>query len=233
MDIILLIFIYFTLFFLVGTIIKNNSIVDIGWGLGFVLVAWYAYLGDTSVVVGQFIITLLISIWGIRLFYHIAKRSLGKGEGFRYIAFRKAWGKWIVPRSFFQIYMLQGFFMYLISLSVIHTVPQGIEADPLLLMIGVLLWLIGFFFEAIGDYQLQLFLRDTSYTGKLMTAGLWRITRHPNNFGEAAMWWGIFLIAFVSGAPVWTILSPIVITLLLLYASGVPLLEKSMKKTRF
>jgi steroid 5-alpha reductase family enzyme len=230
MDIILLIFIYFSLFFLVGTIIKNNSIVDIGWGIGFVIVAWYTYLSDSSVVVGQFIMTLLISLWGLRLFYHIAKRNLGKGEDFRYIAFRKSWGKWVVPRAFLQVYILQGFFMYLISLSVILTAYQGTEVAPLSLMPGVLLWFIGFFFEAIGDYQLRLFLRDTSNKGKLMTTGLWSFTRHPNYFGEAAMWWGIFLIAIVSGAPAWTILSPVVITLLLLFVSGVPLLEKSMKK---
>jgi steroid 5-alpha reductase family enzyme len=96
-------------------------------------------------------------------------------------------------------------------------------------MPGVLLWLIGFFFESIGDYQLRLFLRDNSNKGKLMTTGQWSLTRHPNYFGEAAMWWGIFLIAIVSGAPVWTILSPVIITVLLLFVSGVSLLEKSIK----
>jgi steroid 5-alpha reductase family enzyme len=229
MDIILLIFIYFSLFFLVGTIIKNNSIMDIGWSISFVIVAWFTYLRDSSVVVGQFIITFLVSIWGLRLFYHIAKHNLGRGEDFRYIAFRKAWGKWVVPRAFLQVYMLQGFFMYLISLTVIYTSYQGIEADTLSLMPGVLLWLIGFFFESIGDYQLRLFLRDNSNKGKLMTTGQWSLTRHPNYFGEAAMWWGIFLIAIVSGAPVWTILSPVIITVLLLFVSGVSLLEKSIK----
>ncbi len=230
MDIILLIFIYFSLFFLVGTIMKNNSIVDIGWGIGFVVVAWFTYWWDSSVVVGQIIMTLLISIWGLRLFYHIAKRNLGKGEDFRYVAFRRAWGKWVIPRAFLQVYMLQGFFLYLISLSVIYTAYQGEEAEPILLIPGVLIWIIGFFFEAVGDYQLRLFLRDNNNKGKLMTTGLWSLTRHPNYFGEAVMWWGIFFIALVSGAPVWTILSPIVITLLLLYVSGVPLLEKSMQK---
>jgi steroid 5-alpha reductase family enzyme len=206
MDIILLIFICFSLFFLVGTKLKNNSIVDIGWGFGFVIVAWYTYLRDNSVVAGQFIITLLISIWVLRQFYHIAKRGIGKGEDVRYISFRKTWGNWVVPRSFIQVYMLQSFFLYLISLTVIQTAYQGIEADSLLLLPGVFLWFIGFFFEAIDDYQLHL--------------------------GEAAMWWGIFLIAIVSGAPAWTIISPLVITFLLLYVSGLQLLEKSIKKTR-
>lgn len=230
MDVILLIFIYFIIFFLVGTIIKNNSIVDIGWGLGFVLVAWFTYLRDPSVVLGQWIMTLLISMWGLRLFYHIAKRNLGKGEDFRYVAFRKAWGKWVVIRAFFQVYMLQGLFLYIISLTVILTADQGKEAQTLQLAPGIALWMIGFFFEAIGDWQLKLFLRDPNNKGRLMTTGLWSLTRHPNYFGEAAMWWGIFLIAIASGAPIWTILSPLVITLLLMFVSGVPLLEKSMKK---
>jgi steroid 5-alpha reductase family enzyme len=230
MDIVILIILYFSLFFVVGTLIKNNSIVDIGWGIGFVLIAWYTYSRDTTVVLGQWIMTLLVSIWGLRLFYHIAKRNLGKGEDYRYVAFRKAWGKWVVPRAFLQIYMLQGLFLYLISLTVILTAYQGIEANPILLIPGILLWLVGFFFEALGDYQLRLFLREADNRGKLMTSGLWSLTRHPNYFGEAAMWWGIFLIAVVSGAPIWTILSPVLLTLLLLFVSGVPLLEHSMKK---
>ena len=220
MEIVLLIAIYFSIFFIIGTFIKNNSIIDIGWGLGFVIVAWYAYWKDSSVVVGQFIMTLLITIWGLRLFYHIAKRNLGKGEDYRYVAFRKAWGIWVVPRAFLQVYMLQGFFLYIISLTVIITAYEGKEADSLLLMPGVILWLIGFFFEAIGDYQLNLFFRDANNKGKLMTDDRWRLTRHPNYFGEAAMWWGIFLIAIASGASVWTILSPVIITLLLLFVSG-------------
>lgn len=230
MDYIVLIFIYFLLFFLIGTLQKNNSIVDIGWGPGFVIVIWYSSWRDSSVVPGQVIQTLFVTIWGLRLFYHIIKRNIGRDEDFRYIAFRRAWGKWVVPRAFLQIYMLQGFLLYLISLSFIYTAKQGIEATPLLLVPGILIWLIGFFFEAVGDYQLQLFLSNQDNKGKLMTSGVWSLTRHPNYFGEAAMWWGIYLIAVVSGAPIWTILSPVVITLLLLYVSGVPLLENSMKR---
>jgi steroid 5-alpha reductase family enzyme len=224
--------IYISTLFLIGTAIKNNSIVEIGWGLGFVIVAWYTYFRDSTVVLGQWVITLLITLWGLRLFYHIARRNLGKGEDFRYVAFRKAWGKWVIPRAFLQVYLVRGLFMYLISLVVIHTAYQGSEADSLILIPGVLLWMIGFFFEALGDYQVRLFLRDPNNKGKLMANGRWSLIRNPNYFGEAAMWWGIFLIAIASATPIWTILSPVIITVLLLFVSGVPLMERSIKKAR-
>ena len=230
MDIILLIVAYFSLYFLIGTIIKNNSIVDIGWGLGFVIAGWFVILRDPTVVPGQWIITILVTFWGLRLFLHIIKRNFGKPEDFRYVNFRRAWGKWVIPRAFLQVYMLQGVFMYIILLTVIFTAYAGSNVKPHSLIPGIMIWLIGFFFEAVGDYQLKLFIAKPENKGKLMTTGLWSLTRHPNYFGEATMWWGIFLIAIASGAPIWTALSPLTITLLLLYVSGVPLLEKSMKK---
>ena len=230
MDVIYVILVYFTLFFIIGTMIKNNSIVDIGWGIGFVIVAWYVYLTDTSTNIGQLLMTFFISIWGLRLFYYIAKRNIGKPEDFRYVAFRKAWGKWVIPRSFLQVYLLQGFFLTLISISVILVSRINCIVEPMVLVPGILVWIIGFLFEAIGDYQLTLFLSNPNNKGKLMTTGLWNYTRHPNYFGEATMWWGIFLLAIASGASFLSIISPLTITLLLLFVSGVPLLEKSMKK---
>lgn len=232
MDILLLIIVYFSICFLIGTMIKNNSIVDIGWGIGFVAVAWFAYFRDPSIVLGQWIITILVSIWGIRLFYHIIKHNFGKSEDLRYVNIRRAWGKQVIPRAFLQVYMLQGLCLYIISLTIIQVSNHGIETNALLVIPGVLVWFIGFFFEAAGDYQLRLFIQKPQNKGMLMFSGLWSITRHPNSYGEAAMWWGIFLIAVSSGAPLWTIISPLTITLLLMFASGVPLLEKSMKKTR-
>ena len=230
MDIIYVILAYFILFFILGTILKNNSIVDIGWGIGFVIVAWYVYLRDASTNLGQLLMTIFITIWGFRLFYYIMKRNVGKPEDFRYAAFRKAWGKWVLPRAFLQIYLLQGIFLYLISLSVILVSKAEDMIDPIVLIPGILVWITGFLFEAIGDYQLKYFLSQPNNKGKLMTEGLWKYTRHPNYFGEASMWWGIFLLALVSGASVLAIISPITITLLVRFVSGVPLLEKSMKK---
>lgn len=230
MDVVLLIFGYFTIFFLIGTVKKNNSLVDIGWGAGFVITAVYLLLQDSSRQIGQVIMTCLIAVWGIRLFCHILLRNHGKPEDFRYAAFRRDWGKWLIPRAFFQIYMLQGVFLYLISLSVILAAKQSGETNLLLIVIGILIWIFGFYFEAVGDYQLKEFISKQENHGKLLTHGLWKYTRHPNYFGEAAQWWGIFVIALSCGASLLTIISPITITLLLLFVSGVPMLERSMQK---
>lgn len=225
------IFIYFLCFFIVATIIKNNSIVDIGWGFGFVLVAWLLQMQASSIHLPQLIITVLTTIWGLRLFYHILKRNRRKGEDFRYANWRNEWGKWVIPRAFFQIFMLQGLFMYVVSLSAIMTsvATERLFIVPLVVL-GTTVWLIGFFFEAVGDHQLKLFIANKENKGQLMTKGLWSYTRHPNYFGEATMWWGIFLIALGSGASLISILSPATITFLLLFVSGVPMLEKSMRK---
>ncbi len=229
MDVMLLIFVYFFIFFIVGTLIKNNSIVDMGWGIGFVLVAWFVFLRSEVQPLPQIIMTAFVSVWGLRLFYHIMKRNLGKPEDFRYATWRKEWGKYLIPRAFLQVYMLQGFFMFVVSLSVI-LFPENIsQVNVTLMILGISVWVLGFFFEALGDYQLKLFIANSENRGKIMQSGLWQFTRHPNYFGEATMWWGIFLIALSGGTSFLAILSPITITCLLLFVSGVPLLEKSMK----
>ncbi|MHB8127553.1 MAG: DUF1295 domain-containing protein [Mobilitalea sp.] len=230
MEVVLLILCYFIVFFIVGTLIKNNSTVDIGWGIGFVIVAWFVLLRDPQILLGQFILTLLITLWGLRLFYYIAIRNFGKKEDFRYAVMRKAWGKWVIPRAFLQVYLLQGVFLYVISLSVILVSRESSRTDLPLLILGIIVWLVGFYFEAVGDYQLKVFISKPENKGKIMMTGLWRYTRHPNYFGEATMWWGIYLLAFSSGASLLALLSPITITLLLVFVSGIPLLEKSMKK---
>lgn len=225
----LLIFSYFLIFFIVATIIKNNSIVDIGWGLGFVIVAWFLQLRSPDFNAPQLIITLLTTIWGIRLFSHILKRNRHKVEDFRYANWRKEWGKWLIPRAFLQVFMLQGFLMFVVSLSAILTFIAKDKTFIIpLAIIGIVIWCVGFFFESVGDYQLKVFIGNPDNRGKLMTSGLWKYTRHPNYFGEATMWWGMLLIAFAAGASWLAIISPMTITFLLLFVSGVPLLEKSM-----
>ena len=225
----LIIFVYFFLFFLLGTALRNNGVVDVGWGIGFVVVAWLMLLLRLPASLARITLTLLITLWGVRLFSHILKRNLGKPEDFRYAAFRKAWGKWVVPRAFLQVYMLQGVFMFLISLPVTLSTGAQPLANIWLYGLGLAVFGVGFAFEAIGDAQLSAFIHNPANKGKLMTTGLWRYTRHPNYFGEATMWWGLFLIALGGGASFFTVISPITITLLLLFVSGVPLLEKSMQ----
>ncbi len=225
----IVIFLYFFTLFVVGTLLKNNSIVDIGWGIGFVILAWILFFLRLPVQLVRTSITLLVSLWGIRLFYHILKRNHGKPEDFRYVAFRKAWGKWVIPRAFLQVYMLQGALMFLIALPFILLEGAAKPVNVVLYVIGLAVFATGFLFESIGDAQLKAFLRDPENRGKIMSTGLWRYTRHPNYFGEATLWWGIFLIALSGGVTPFAVVGPVIITLLLLFVSGVPLLEKSMK----
>lgn len=235
----LIIFIYFMVFFVIATIIKNNSIVDIGWGLGFVVTSWILFFiyGPS---LEKLIVNILVSLWGLRLFYHILKRNIFAEEDFRYKKWREDWGKWVVPRAFLQIFMLQGFFMFVVGLGVywVNTLGSYTIENPtyiVFVIIGVVIWLIGYFFEVVGDSQLKKHIANINKTQKLMTTGLWKYTRHPNYFGEALMWWGIFIV--VLAIPVsspWkyiAVISPIVITYLLRFVSGVPLLEKRMKES--
>lgn len=234
----IIIFSYFFIFFIVATIIKNNSIVDIGWGLGFVVTAWLLAVIN-GFTIEKVLINVLVSLWGLRLFYHILKRNAFQEEDFRYKNWRKAWGKWVVPRAFLQVFMLQGIFMFVVGLSVFYVNAYGFPNGLQLSLwgyigsaIGLLLWLMGYVFEVIGDRQLRKHIANPNKEQKLMTKGLWAYTRHPNYFGEAVIWWGlaIIVIAGVGLSSAYVLFSPIAITYLLRFVSGVPMLEKRMSK---
>jgi steroid 5-alpha reductase family enzyme len=171
------------------------------------------------------IVTLLVLLWGLRLSYHILVRNSGKGEDFRYKAWRNTWNYFLV-RSYFQIFMLQGVLMLLISAPVwfINSSTGG----PLGLWdsVGLIVFGAGFFFEVIADYQLAEFKRNPENKGKIITTGLWSVSRHPNYFGESLVWWGLSFYAFSLHNGWFTLISPLIITLLLRFVSGVPMLEK-------
>lgn len=223
-----LIFLYFLMFFIYGTLKKNNSVVDFGWGMGFVLVSFYTMLRMGNWGLVSLITTLLATLWGGRLFYHIFKRNHGKAEDFRYANWRKEWGKWVIPRAFFQVYMLQGAFMFAIAFPIVWIHEKVDQTLSLWGLLGFLIWLLGYYFEVVGDAQLAAFKKNPVNKGKLMTSGLWQYTRHPNYFGEATMWWGIWILGMSVGNSWISILSPLIITFLLRFVSGVPMLEKAM-----
>jgi steroid 5-alpha reductase family enzyme len=216
-----------TLLWLFSLLIKNASIVDIFWGIGFVIIAWLDYSISPFMSSTKWLMTILVTIWGLRLALHIGIRNWGQPEDFRYAKWREENGQhwwWI---SFFKVFLLQGLLMWVISAPIISIrVTDGI---PPLAVLGALVWAYGFFFEAVGDWQLTRFKANPKNKGKLMTSGVWRYTRHPNYFGDAAQWWGFYLIALSAGGW-WTIFSPIIMTYLLLQVSGVALLEKTMKR---
>jgi steroid 5-alpha reductase family enzyme len=220
-----------SLLWLISLAIKDASIVDIFWGAGFVLAAWvYFSLTPEGFLPRKLLSAGLVSVWGLRLSLHIARRNLGKGEDYRYQNWRRQHGAswWYV--SLFQVFLLQGALMWLISLPLLaaQTGAQGLNwLDGL----GLLAWLVGFGFEAIGDWQLSQFRADPANKGKLFTGGLWRYTRHPNYFGDAAVWWGLGLMALAAGGW-WSLLSPVVMTILLVRVSGASLLEEKLRVSK-
>jgi steroid 5-alpha reductase family enzyme len=214
-----------TIVFLLAQIKKDNSIVDIFWGLGFILIAVYSMILSDHVTVHKWIMNTMILLWGGRLSFHILLRNWGKPEDFRYKAWRDSW-KFFVLRSYFQIFMLQGLFMLIIAAPVYFINFYSPGKFHVTDYIGIILFLIGFYFEVAGDLQLNRFKRNPENKGRIITTGLWSITRHPNYFGEALLWWGIGFMA-LSGDHGWlTLIGPVVITLLLRFVSGVPMLEK-------
>ncbi len=221
-------FVYMSLWFVMSLLKKRNDIADVAWGLGFVLMALSSYLLSDDTGIRGLLVGLLVTIWGVRLAWHIHHRNKGKAEDYRYLAWRQEWGKWFVVRSYLQVYLLQGLFLFMIVLPVLLINRNSGSALGLLDLLGVAVWLFGFYFEAVGDAQLAAFIKNPANKGKLMQSGLWAYTRHPNYFGEVTQWWGIWLIALAVPNGWIGIIGPLTITFLILKVSGIPMLEKKM-----
>lgn len=221
-----LLFCFMTTVFVLALKMQDNSIVDIAYGLAFVLIGWSGFLAYGSAQPRQLLLLGLVSLWGLRLAGHIFLRKRGeKGEDFRYRQWREEWGKTFVWRSFLQIFLLQGTIVYLVCLPVLLVMHQAGGSLNWLDLLGVAIWLLGFCFEALGDWQLLQFKKNSGNRGKIIQQGLWRLTRHPNYFGEATLWWGIFLIALNAPFGWFALISPLLIDFLLLKVSGIPMLE--------
>ena len=226
----ILLLVFFTIIFVVAQILKNNSIVDSFWGPSFLLVAVYTLITAGEPVIRSYVLTAMVVIWALRLFFYITVRNWNKPEDYRYVNMRKRWGSsFPMLKAYLNVFLLQGVLSYIVGLPIINTNASSSQSLTLTSYIGIAFWIIGFLFETIGDAQLKAFKAKSENKGKLMTEGLWAYTRHPNYFGESAMWWGIFLVSFTTARDLIFIVSPIIMTLLLLYVSGVPLLEKKYK----
>jgi steroid 5-alpha reductase family enzyme len=210
--------------------LRDSSIVDIFWGLGFVLVVWITLASVGPVGPRAWLVAASTTLWGVRLAGYLVWRNIGKGEDARYAAMRRANGDAWPLRSLFIVFGLQGALMWIVSLPVQAAVrASGPEALGPLDLAGAALVVTGVLFEGVGDLQLARFKRDPANRGRVMDRGLWRYTRHPNYFGDFLVWWGLFAPAAASGAW-WTAVGPALMSFLLLRVSGVTLLEKSMRK---
>lgn len=212
---------------LASVIRRDASLVDRVWGLGFVLIAWTVAL--TSTTPPDWWLVALVTAWGVRLSLHITVRNWGHGEDRRYQQMRGRNGPGWWWQNLFTVFGLQGVIMAVVALPLVVAIPDA--GNTLVRIAATVAWLTGFAFEAIGDWQLSRFAADPANRTQVLDTGVWRYTRHPNYFGETLLWWGFWGFAVATGAW-WTIVSPIVVTVLLLRISGVPMLEAGMAERR-
>ncbi len=216
---------------------RDVSIVDRFWGMGYVLIAWaLAAVKFSSLGIFQWLLLSIVTIWGLRLSIYIHLRNRGHEEDYRYQEMRQKNGKKFWWYSLFSVFGLQGVLMLLIAMPIIFVLAQDGEegiGTGIFSAMGTVVWLLGFIFEAGGDFQLSQFKKNPANKGKLLTTGLWSLTRHPNYFGDACQWWGFGLFAFAFAPQgILTFIGPIVMTIFIRKISGVDLLEKSLKSNK-
>ncbi len=220
----------------VGSIVRRDaSLVDRFWGLGFVVLAAYYWMTAESVSGGPRVVPGLllglVTLWGVRLSAYLTWRNWGHGEDYRYQTMRRATGRRFWWTSLFTVHYLQAAIMWFVSLPLAAGLQGQASLRHPLVWLGVVLFGVGFYFEAAGDWQLTRFRADPANRGRVLDSGVWRYTRHPNYFGDACLWWGFYCIAAAAGGG-WTVLSPLVMTGLLLKVSGVALLERKLVETK-
>jgi len=229
---------FFTILFIIAQVIKDNSIVDMFWGAGFVIGSITTLLTTPSPTILSYIITGFIFIWGVRLSFRIIKRNWGKPEDFRYQNWRKEWGDHVVIMAFFRVFMIQAIINFTVgSASYVairfNTFDLSEPRHIIVASFGLFVALVGLFFEVVGDEQLRRHIAKGER--KLMKTGLWSITRHPNYFGEIMIWAGLYMTGMISILSVsmiyygLLIVSPIIMSLVLIKIST-PLLENHMAK---
>jgi steroid 5-alpha reductase family enzyme len=232
-------FAYFTAIFIVATIISNNSIVDIGWGLGFVIGAWATLMTTQAPNLLAYILVGFITLWGLRLSIRLFNRNIKKPEDFRYAQWRQEWGKNVIITAFFRVFMIQGLINFVVGSAAYSIIKYNafelVGLQAILVTIGLGIAVLGLAFEVIGDEQLRQHIQKK--TRSLLQTGLWSITRHPNYLGEILIWNGIYIAGFslvvTNSVPLVyylvLVLSPLVMSVVLIKIST-PLLEKNMEK---
>jgi steroid 5-alpha reductase family enzyme len=221
--------IFESLVFVLAMVFKNNGLADVAWGLGFVACAavWVSWAEPSGPA--PFWVMGAVSVWGIRLAAYLWWRNRGRPEDFRYAQWRKDWGRHWLWRSYLQVFVLQGLILLVNQLPLYAAMMFPRAGGPgWLFVLGFLVWLIGFLWEAIADTQLYLFKRNPANSGRVMRYGLWRFHRHPNYFGEMVLWWGFGLMA-LDGGGWWSLPGVLLINWLLSRVSGVPMLEAKYK----
>jgi steroid 5-alpha reductase family enzyme len=228
---------YLIIAFIVGTVKKNNGLMDIFYGPGYSVVAFtsliHYFILENLLNVRQIVVTVLVIIWSIRLASYVFIRNRGKPEDYRYKAMRERWKTNIVLKSLIRVYIFQGIVIFIVAFPVwfvnISNNPPVfslLDFAGITLWLGAFIWLIGFLFETIGDYTLYKFLSKPENKGEVMDRGVWKLSQHPNYFGEVTQWWGIYIIALATPFGFISILGPLFITYMIIKVSGIRLLDK-------
>lgn len=219
--------ILFTILWAVSLRQQNSSIADVAWGPGILVIGLAYYFTSDAVTLRAQLTLALLAVWAIRLATHLGIRTRLQGEDFRYVKWREEYDHWWLV-SYFRVFLLQAVVGWIISLPIYFSIVSLAPASLTMLdYLGVLLFLSGLVFESVGDEQLRRFRADRVNRGKVLDTGLWRYTRHPNYFGEALVWWGFGLIGAATGG-VPGLVGPAILTYLLIYVSGVALLESTL-----
>ena len=216
------------LLWLVSIGLRDVSIIDAYWGFGFVVIAWIVFVLSGDVTPRKVLLVVVATLWGLRLTAYLARRKFGAPEDYRYRAMREQTGPRFWIASLWIVFGLQGAIMIVVALPLM---TGQLDRSPLgwLDAVGSAVWAVGFAFEAVGDWQLARFKSETHDKNAVLDRGLWRYTRHPNYFGNFMIWWGIFLVSWGTGDAWWTVLSPLLMSFLLVKVSGVALLESSLR----
>lgn len=220
---------------LCSLILRDASIVDRFWGAGFVLIAWAVAIVTPKLTHSMALLLGLVTLWGLRLSLYIHLRNQGHGEDYRYVEMRNHHGKNFWWYSFFSVFALQGTLMLIVASPLVYVLSKPRETNiSSISWAGALVCLVGFIFEAGGDFQLTRFKQNPENKGKLLSTGLWSITRHPNYFGDTLQWWGFGLFAVADGSlgGIAALVGPLVMTLFIIKVSGVALLEKNLKSNK-
>ena len=231
----MLIIFLITMLWLWSVYLKDVSIVDAFWGCGFVILAIYYFFTTPSSELHprKILVLVLVGIWGLRLSLYLLIRNWGKPEDFRYQKFRNDYGAnrywWF---SFFQVFLLQGILLWIISAPLL-SIQYFSSSNPLNYFdyLAIMVWGIGFLFETLGDHQLSKFKSNPANKNKVLNTGLWKYTRHPNYFGDAAIWWSFGLFSIASGSYL-PLISCLIMNVLLLKVSGVVLLERTLTNSK-
>ena len=217
------------LFFIFAVMKKDLSVIDTAWGLGFILLSLIGTVLNQASNLREVLVTLLVTLWGIRLSAFIHLRNRGKGEDFRYADMRKRWGQRTNLIAYFKVYWLQIILMLLVALPIFSVHETENDTINWFNYLGVFLWLVGLSWESVADYQKSHFKNKKENHDKIMQEGLWKLSRHPNYFGESLLWWGIALVA-MDRSYSFGLWGAAFITLLLWKVTGVPLVEQRHDK---